>query len=248
MGNSALIGCKAQSFLEASFMLVAAILLLLGIVRISLWFNSEIAQRQSAYNATRLEAGSDIKGEWPVYARKNLTEGWILGGQSFTNQSGGQTTGEGITSGNRGYDCEHDDDVESDIGDAQDKIDEADELNAEADTLEAEAEALDIQAEAYQTQYDSCISNYIVYEVYCASYCESVVANEYEYEYNSYSYQCDTCCDYLKQAEDCRKQAQEKRQEAENKRAEAESLQKEAENIMIEANDLNKECMKDRNK
>lgn len=225
-------------------MLVAAILLLLGIVRISLWFNSEIAQRQSAYNATRLEAGSDIKGEWPVYARKNLTEGWVLGGQSFTNQSGGKTSGEGITSGNRGYQCENDAEVEEKIGDAQDKKDEADALNAEADTLENEAAALDIQAEAYQTQYDACISNLSAYEVYCSSYCEALVAGGDEEISLS---QCDTCCDYLKQAEDCRKQAEEKRQEAENKRAEAESLQKEAANIMIEANDLNEECMKDRN-
>jgi len=203
-------------------MLVAAILLLLGIVRISLWFNSEIAQRQSAYNATRLEAGSDIKGEWPVYARKNLTEGWVLGAESFTNQSGGKTSGEGITLGNRGYQCEHDTAVEEKIAEAQDKIDEANELNAEADTLEKEAEALDIQAEAYQTQYDACISNL-----------------------NALSY--DTCWDYLKQAEDCRKQAEEKRQEAENKRAEAEQLQEEATNLMTEANDLNEECMEGRN-
>jgi len=229
-------------------MLVAAILLLLGIVRISLWFNSEIAQRQSAYNATRLEAGSDIKGKWPVYARKNLTEGWVLGAESFTNQSGGKTSGEGITLGNRGYDCEHDTAVEEKIGEAQDKIDEADTLNAEADTLEKEAEALDIQAEAYQTQYNSCIFTYKVYEVYCASYCESVVANEYEYEDSSYLYQqCDTCCDYLRQAEEYRKQAQEKREEAEAKREKAESLQKEAANIMTEANDLNKECREGRN-
>ena len=223
MGNPALTGRKAQSFLEASFMLVAAILLLLGIVRISLWFNSEIAQRQSAYNATRLNAGSDVKGEWPVYARKNLTEGWVLGGQSFTRQSGGRTSGEGITSGNRGYQCEYDAEVEEKIGEAQDKKDEADELNIQAGILENEAEALDIQAEAYQAQYDLCISS-----------CE-------------YEYSCDTCSGYLMQAEDCRQQAEEKRREAENKREEAESLQKEAANLMVEADELNKECMEGRN-
>lgn len=202
-------------------MLVAAILLLLGIVRVSLWFNSEIAQRQSAYNATRLEAGSDTKGVWPVYTRKNLTEGWVLGGQSFTSQSGGKIDGEGITSGRRGYLCENDEEVEKKISDAQEKTAEADELNVQADTLEAEAEALDIQAEWYQSQYDACISYYGSYEFYCA--------------------------DYLEQAEECRRQAQEKRQEAENKRAEAESLQKEAAMLMVEAGELNEECMEGRN-
>lgn len=250
MGNPALTGHRAQSFLESSFMLVAAILLLLGIVRVSLWFNSEIAQRQSAYNATRLEAGSDTKGEWPVYARKNLTEAWVLGGQSFTNQSGGKTKGKGITSGSRGSQCGDNGadgtEVKENIGDAQDKEDQADELNAEADILEKEAEALDIQAAGYQTQYDSCITNYNIYEVYCSSYCEAIVADD-EYNTSSYLYQqCGTCCDYLRQAEECRQKAEKKRGRAEAKREEAESLQKEATNIMLGANDLNEECMKDR--
>jgi hypothetical protein len=74
---------KAQSIAESSLMLVAAVLFFLGIWRIGLWYNNEVAERQSAYQASRVDAGSDEIGQWPIYTRRPLTENWVLGGEEF---------------------------------------------------------------------------------------------------------------------------------------------------------------------
>lgn len=83
MGNFSLLVKKAQSIIETSLVLVAAIIFLLGAFRVGLWYNNELAERQSAYQDTRVEAGSSTTGKWPVYARRNLTEEWALQGGSF---------------------------------------------------------------------------------------------------------------------------------------------------------------------
>lgn len=64
-------------------MLIGGILFLLGATRIGLWYNSELAERQSAYTQSRVEAGSSNRGKWPVYARRELTDKWVLQGGNF---------------------------------------------------------------------------------------------------------------------------------------------------------------------
>lgn len=89
---------KAQSIAESALMLVAAMMFFLGIWRIGLWYNNEMAERQSAYQASRVDAGSDEIGQWPVYTRRPLTESWTLGGEEFP-QPAPEVPGDGSVPG-----------------------------------------------------------------------------------------------------------------------------------------------------
>jgi len=66
---------KGQSLLEATFALVILLLLLGGIIRIWLWENNQIVERQVRYNQTRVQAGSDADNYqlvWPVHTPSSI--------------------------------------------------------------------------------------------------------------------------------------------------------------------------------
>jgi len=68
---------KGQSTLEMALALIVIILLIGGIVKIWFWSNTQIVQRQQAYNATRVQAGTGsdtYQTVWPVYTPGELTE------------------------------------------------------------------------------------------------------------------------------------------------------------------------------
>lgn len=229
MGNSSLAGRKAQSFLESSFMLVGAIFLVLGIVRIGLWYNSNIAQRQPEYNATRLEsAGEDSGGigQWPVYERSNLTEDWVLKGENFGDRKAVQKSGGDFD--NRS-DYDYDD---SQITQALDDINasqeayknaseldyeaytldnEADELDEEAEQLDAEAVELDAKAQEQEQLYYSCLGAEMGGD--CQAYWDQAVAYRTEAQEKR-----DDAAVNRAQASENRSQANKDRNKADNKR------------------------------
>ena len=122
-------------------MLVAAVLLLLGIFRIGLWYHNELAERQPAYQASRVAAGSNEIGKWPVYARRPLTEKWVLkGGNNFppAQQAGGGGIGAGRQ---RNTECEKPANAKEEQ--AKNNIKQAWILENEASQLESEAQQLE---------------------------------------------------------------------------------------------------------
>lgn len=72
---------KAQVIIETVLVLVAGLTFLLGAFRVGLWYNNDLTQRQPAYQDSRVAAGSNQVGKWPVYARVPLTEDWALRGK-----------------------------------------------------------------------------------------------------------------------------------------------------------------------
>lgn len=215
MGNSSSVNRKAQSLLEASFMLVAAIIMVLGITRIGLWYNSNIAQRQPEYNATRLESAGEDSGEigqWPVYERRNLTEDWVLKGENFGDSKTVQKSG-GDFDNRSDYDYDDSQIIQAldDINASQEAYknaseldydaytldNEADELDEEAEQLDAEAIELDTLAEEQEQLYNNCMAT-----VYWGGSSES-------------------CQPYWDQAVIYRKDAQEKRDDAAANRTQA---------------------------
>ena len=78
---------KGQSTLELSLVFVLMVLLVGGIVKIWLWSNKQIVERQLRYNATRVAAGTSSDGytlQWPVYQPSELKEDDVL----LNNNSG----------------------------------------------------------------------------------------------------------------------------------------------------------------
>ena len=70
---------KAQSTLETAIAFVVIILFFGGIVRIWLWSNNQIVQRQLHYNATRVRAGTSsdtykLSDYWPVHKPESLMD------------------------------------------------------------------------------------------------------------------------------------------------------------------------------
>ena len=226
MENSSLIAKKiarkAQSIIETSLVLVAAIIFLLGAFRIGLWYNKELSQRQPAYNATRLAAGSSEPGEWPVYAPGNLTEGWVLEGRNLS--IGSQIAGTGGTIIDRNSDCVAE--AAALQQQAKDKFEAAANLNIEAQNLDNEAERLDNEAEQLDSQAEAL----------------DQLAAEQEELYNQcmatcgYDYECGTCQPYLDQANAYRAQAQAKRSQAAEKRAQASQNRTQANDNRNQAN------------
>lgn len=150
MGNASSRRIKAQSIVEASLMMAAAITLLLGIVRTGLWYNNELAERQPAYNESRVRAGSSNIGEWPVYSRRPLTEDWVLKGENFPSHSQGK--GGGILGDRRGDTCKNAPEIQELLQEAENKYAQAKALDKEAEALEDEARELRRQANNYNAQ------------------------------------------------------------------------------------------------
>ncbi len=231
MGNSLLTRRKAQSFLESSFMLVAAILLVLGIVRIGLWYNSNIAQRQPEYNATRLEsAGEDYSeiGQWPVYNRGNLTEAWVLNGSNFEAGSRAGDSGGGYQNRSANdYDDSQLTDALADLDSAQKSYknaseldyeaytldNQADDLDEEAEQLDAEAVELDAKAEEQEQLYNTCLGGEMGGD--CQAYWDQAVAYRTEAQEKR-----DQAAADRTQADENRSQADENRDQADEKRDE----------------------------
>ena|SRR3989338_7061244 len=229
MGNSSSINKKSQSIIETSFMFIAAILLLLGIFRIGLWYHNELAERQPAYQASRVAAGSSEIGKWPVYARRPLTENWVLKGEDFPSAQ--QAAGGGIGPGRpRNTECEKpakakEEQAKNNIKQAWVLESEASQLESEASQLESEAADLDKQAEDYQKLYTECLA-------YCYADC-----------YECYYYK-ELADDYRAQAQQKHDQAQQKLDQAQEKRQKAQQLRDEAEQLFAEALEIRKSCWK----
>lgn len=232
-------------------MLVAAILLLLGIFRIGLWYHNELAERQPAYQASRVAAGSNEIGKWPVYARRPLTENWVLkGGPQDFPLPGGQPGGVGTGRGrDRNTKCEEpanakEEQAKNNIKqayalevEASQLESEAQQLENEAAKLENEAAELDKQADYYQKLYKDCLVNCDQYdEEYCKHQCLH------------YKQQADYYRDQAKQkrdqAQQKRNQAQQKREQAQQKRQEAQRLRDAAEQLFDEAFKIRENCWK----
>lgn len=241
MGNASSSNTKSQSIIETSFMLVAAILLLLGILRISLWYNNDLAERQPAYQASRVAAGSSEIGKWPVYSRRPLAEDWALKGENFPSprqpEEGGRERGR-----ERNTECEEPakakeqqavNNIKQAItleNEAVQLDSEAVQLDNEASQLESEAAELERQADYYQKLYEQCIVNSSGGE--CSSYLQQ--ANYYRAQAQ----------EKRGQAQQKRQQAKEKRDLAQQKRQEAQRLRDEAEQLFDQAFEIRKNCWK----
>lgn len=248
MGNPILTGRKAQSFLEASFMLVAAILLILGIVHIGLWYNSNIAQRQPAYNATRLESGGEDSseiGQWPVYNRGNLTEDWVLNGRNFEAGSRAGDSGGGYQNrSTNDYDDSQLTDALADLDASQQSYinaseldyeaytldNQANDLDVEAEQLDAEAVELDVKAEEQEQLYNTCLGGEMGGD--CQAYWDQAVAYRTEAQEKR-----DQAEANRQQADENRSQADENRSQANEKRDEGEEEQESGNQSLGDAQD-----------
>lgn len=68
---------KGQATLETAIVFFLIVALFGGIIKIWLWENRQIVERQLRYNATRASAGTAVdnyKLQWPVYAPPDLKE------------------------------------------------------------------------------------------------------------------------------------------------------------------------------
>ena len=243
MGNAALKSIKSQSLIEATMMMVAGIILLLGVFRIGLWYNNEVSERQPAYNSTRLTAGNDQPGEWPVYRRGKLTEDWVFGRGDF--EPGTEQDGNNSTTGDRNSDCvseaaelqqqalEKTTQADALSQEAKDLENEAVRLDDEAEALDAKAEGLDQQAQEQQELYDNCMAS-CEYMYYDCSSCQPYLdqANEYKQD----------ASDARQQAADDRQQAADDRRDARDKRNDAQDLRQEAEDLNQQAEDILENC------
>jgi len=82
MGNSIL--KRGQSTTEIAFVFAGIVLLFVAIMQIWFWGNKQIVQRQKAYNAGRVTAGTSSDSytlQWPVYKPEELKEEAVLKGQ-----------------------------------------------------------------------------------------------------------------------------------------------------------------------
>jgi len=71
---------KAQAMLEVTLIFIVGLYLFFGIMGMWLWGDKQLAQRQPAYNSTRVQAGTIEPGEdskkplvWPVYTPEELS-------------------------------------------------------------------------------------------------------------------------------------------------------------------------------
>ena len=83
MGNKVL-NKNGQSTLETTVVFATVILLLAGIIKMWLWSNNQIVERQKRYNASRVAAGTATDNynlQWPVYQPPSLTEEDVLVGK-----------------------------------------------------------------------------------------------------------------------------------------------------------------------
>lgn len=227
MGNPALIkNIKSQSMLEVSFILIAGILFLLGVFRIGLWYNNELAERQPAYTDSRVEAGSDTVGMWPIYARRPLTGEWVLEGHEFPPE--GTFNSDGGSPG-RKRDTECEEKAEEKEGQAAQNYKDAYYLRKDADDLDAEAVEDDKTADYWKKEYDTCFSN-------CKSGC---------WDYWCTDEYCESSCSYYKEQEGWyRGEAERKRRLAGQKRIEADDLEDEADALFAEAALDRQDCWK----
>lgn len=75
---------SGQSTLEVALSFVLIVLLIGGIVKIWLWSNQQIVERQLRYNQTRVQAGTGsdtYQAAWPVYTPSELKENEVLLGR-----------------------------------------------------------------------------------------------------------------------------------------------------------------------
>lgn len=216
-------------------MLVAALLLLLGIFRIGLWYHNELAERQPAYQESRVAAASNEIGKWPVYSRRPLTEDWVLKGESFPVAGAGPTVTAGASGRDRSIQCEEkakakEEQAAANIRRAWELEQEAAGLDNEAAQLEREAAALQEQADYYQGLYDKCIANCddnSNYEQNCRKLCQPYLEQAQYYQ---------------EQADEKRRLADGKRRLAQQKREEAARLRDDADGLFNEALGIRKNC------
>lgn len=230
MGNSALIkNIKSQSMIEFGLILIAGIFFLFGVFRIGLWYNVGLAERQPAYTESRVEAGSNTVGMWPIYARRPLTEEWVLEGHEFPPE--GTFTSDGGSSG-RKRDTECEGKAEEKEEQAAQNYKDAYNLREEADDLDAEAVQDEKTADYWKGEYDTCFSN-------CKSSCGS-----WEW-YSCTDEYCASSCSYYKEQEEWyRGEAKRKRTLAEQKRRKADNLEDEADALFKEAGEDRRSCRK----
>jgi len=72
---------RGQGMVETAVIFILIFLLLGGIIRIWLWSNNQIVQRQLRYNAGRIEAGTaedDYTLQWPLEPPQPLTEDEVI--------------------------------------------------------------------------------------------------------------------------------------------------------------------------
>jgi hypothetical protein len=233
-------------------MLVAVVLFFLGIWRIGLWYNNEVAERQSAYQASRVDAGSDEIGQWPIYTRRPLTDSWVVRGEEFPPAAPSVVGNGGDPGRERSggvQDCENSDRIEELIQQAREKeaqIDQpvqelqtqAAELDRQAAELDRQAEELDRMSNEQMQRYNDCLGNCEAQRAACLQNCQA--------QYDSCSSQClpylEQAQEYSRQAGEYRGQAQEKRSQASQKRENAKSLMREVTDLLSEAGRLGQEC------
>ena len=76
---------KAQVSLEVAVIFVLTVGFILGIIRIWIWSQAQMAGRQKAYTGSRLSAGQGSLS-WPAYKPKTLTEGWVVPNSPLGNK------------------------------------------------------------------------------------------------------------------------------------------------------------------
>lgn len=69
---------KSQAMLEVTLIFIVGLYLFFGIMGVWLWGDKQLAQRQPAYNSTRVQAGSLASSDdkdlvWPVYTPEELS-------------------------------------------------------------------------------------------------------------------------------------------------------------------------------
>ncbi|MDD4953396.1 MAG: pilus assembly protein [Candidatus Omnitrophica bacterium] len=72
-----ILNLKGQATLETAIVFFLVVALFGGIIKIWLWENRQIVERQLRYNATRVSAGTGsdtYKLQWPIYTPPDLKE------------------------------------------------------------------------------------------------------------------------------------------------------------------------------
>ena len=74
-------GLCGQVIVELMIIFLVVSVFIIGVVRLWVWSNSHFANRQPAYEETRLSAGSSEPGRSWDYTPGELTDDWVFKGE-----------------------------------------------------------------------------------------------------------------------------------------------------------------------